>query len=147
MIEWMWICWNIFLNVFIEQSGTVLTFLYSQTLSLMQVHSVHLFPSTIRQWNNLDLFIRNVGSMPHFKSELKKMSNSYSVNIQKYYSYGPRKLNIVLTQFRCTMIEWMWICWNIFLNVFIEQSGTVLTFLYSQTLSWGFFCNFYIKPW
>lgn len=59
-------------------------------------------PSTIRQWNNLDLSIRNVGSMPHFKSELKKLSNSYSVNIPKYYSYGPRKLNIVLTQFRCS---------------------------------------------
>jgi hypothetical protein len=39
--------------------------------------------------------------MPHFKSELKKLSNSNSVNIPKYYSYGPRKLNIVLTQFRC----------------------------------------------
>jgi hypothetical protein len=51
--------------------------------------------------NNLDLSIRNVGSMPHFKSELKKLSNSNSVNIPKYYSYGPRKLNIVLTQFRC----------------------------------------------
>ena len=59
-------------------------------------------PSTIREWNNLDLSIRNVGSMPHFKSELKKLSNSYSVNIPKYYSYGPRKLNIVLTQFRCS---------------------------------------------
>ena len=61
-------------------------------------------PSTIRQWNNLDLSIRNVGSMPHFKSELKKLSNSYSVNIPKYYSYGPRKLNIVLTQFRLVLI-------------------------------------------
>ena len=38
--------------------------------------------------------------MPRYKSELKKLSNSYSVNIPKYYSYGPRKLNIVLTQFR-----------------------------------------------
>ena len=59
-------------------------------------------PSTIRQWNNLDLFIRNVGSMPHFKSELKKLTNSNSVNIPKYYSHGPRKLNIVPTQFRCS---------------------------------------------
>jgi hypothetical protein len=40
--------------------------------------------------------------MPHFKGELKKLSNSYSVNIPKYYSYGPCKLNIVLTQFRCS---------------------------------------------
>ena len=30
------------------------------------------------------------------------MSNSNSVNIPKYYSHGPRKLNIVLTQFRCS---------------------------------------------
>jgi hypothetical protein len=28
------------------------------------------------------------------------MLNSYSVNIPKYYSYGPPKLNIALTQFR-----------------------------------------------
>jgi hypothetical protein len=59
-------------------------------------------PSTIRQWNNLDLSITNVGYIPHFKSELKKLSNSYSVNIPKYYSHGPRKLNIVRTQFRCS---------------------------------------------
>ena len=31
--------------MYIEQSGTVLTFLYSQTLSLIQVHSVHRFPA------------------------------------------------------------------------------------------------------
>ena len=44
MIEWMHVDLyeTFFLNVFIEQSGTVLTFLYSQTLSLMHVHSVHL---------------------------------------------------------------------------------------------------------
>ena len=65
-------------------------------------------PSTIRQWNNLDLSIRNVGSMLHFKSELKKLSTSYSVNIPKYYSYGPRKLNIVLTQFRCSTTFKLW---------------------------------------
>ena len=40
--------------------------------------------------------------MPHFKSELKKLSNSYGVNIPKYYSCGPRELNIVLIQFRCS---------------------------------------------
>ena len=56
-------------------------------------------PSIIRQWNNLDMSIWNVCSMPRNKSELKKLSNSYSGNIPKYYSYGPRKLNIVLTQF------------------------------------------------
>jgi hypothetical protein len=60
------------------------------------------FQTEIVYWNNLDSSIRNVGSLSHFKSELKKLSNSYGVNIPKYYSYGPRKLNIVLTQFRCS---------------------------------------------
>ena len=66
----------------------------------LSITNDYYIPSTIRQWNNLDLSIRNVGSLPHFKSELKILSNCYSKNIPKYYSYGPRKLNITL--FRCS---------------------------------------------
>ena len=59
-------------------------------------------PSTIRQWNNLDLSIRNVSSLSQFKYELRNISNLQNSKIPKYFSFGPRKLNIILTQFRCS---------------------------------------------
>ena len=58
-------------------------------------------PSTIRQWNRLDKSIRNSDSLSRFKTELKKI-NAECEPVPKYFSYGPRKLNIVLTQFRCS---------------------------------------------
>ena len=58
-------------------------------------------PSTIRQWNSLDLPLRNATSLSQFKYELKKL-NEKDRNLPKYYNYGPRKLNILLTQFRCS---------------------------------------------
>lgn len=58
-------------------------------------------PSTIRQWNNLDLSIRNAESTQRFKNDLKKL-NSMNLSIPKHYSFGPRKLNIILTQLRCS---------------------------------------------
>jgi hypothetical protein len=41
-ISYSVICWEKSIYMYIEQSGTVLTFVYSQTLSLIQVLSVHL---------------------------------------------------------------------------------------------------------
>ena len=55
-------------------------------------------PSTIREWNKLDHSIRNLDTLSKFKSVLKRKNNQ---NIPLYYSYGPRKLNIILTQLRC----------------------------------------------
>ena len=57
-------------------------------------------PSTIRQWNRLDLSLRNVDSIFKFKSELKNLNPHRRV--PKHYEYGHRKLNIVLTQLRCS---------------------------------------------
>ena len=56
-------------------------------------------PSTIRQWNSLDMSIRNVDSIFKFKSELKNMNPC--IKVPKHYEYGQRKFNIVLTQLRC----------------------------------------------
>ena len=57
-------------------------------------------PSTIKKWNNLNPTIRNIESISKFKRELKR-ANAPDIPVPKYYSYGPRKLNIILTQIRC----------------------------------------------
>ena len=58
-------------------------------------------PSTIRLWNNLDVSVRRLDSLAKFKSELKKLNTENTV-VPKYFTFGPRKLNILLTQFRCS---------------------------------------------
>ena len=55
-------------------------------------------PSTIRQWNNLDESVRNLDSISKFKSAIRR--ESHLQPIPKYLMYGPRKLNITLTQLR-----------------------------------------------
>jgi hypothetical protein len=49
-------------------------------------------PSTIRQWNSLDPFLRNVDFIAKFKAELRKRKDISQV--PKHYEIGPRKLNI-----------------------------------------------------
>ncbi|XP_071133192.1 uncharacterized protein [Mytilus edulis] len=65
--------------------------------------SQSFIPSTIKLWNNLNIAVRNVDSLPKFKVELKNydIRNENQSNL-KHYLYGPRKLNIILTQFRCS---------------------------------------------
>ena len=67
----------------------------------LSVTSESFIPSTIRQWNSLELSTRNINSISKFKSELKK-PNLANVSVPTYYSFGPRKLNIILTQLRCS---------------------------------------------
>ena len=47
-------------------------------------------------WNSLNNTIRNVDTLSKFKSELKKIDETEN----QLYFYGPRKLNIILTQLR-----------------------------------------------
>jgi hypothetical protein len=42
--------------------------------------------------------IRNVDTLSKFKSELKKIDETANHAVPKHYFYGPRKLNIILTQ-------------------------------------------------
>ena len=58
-------------------------------------------PSTIRQWNKLDPSVRNIETVSGFKNKIKKITRNEN-SIPKYYYYGPRQLNILLTQFRCS---------------------------------------------
>jgi hypothetical protein len=53
-------------------------------------------------WNSLNNSIRNVDTLSKFKSELKKIDESENHPVPKHYFYGPRKLNIILTQLRRT---------------------------------------------
>ena len=51
-------------------------------------------------WNSLNNSIRNVDTLSKFKSELKKIDETENHAVPKHYFYGPRKLNIMLTQLR-----------------------------------------------
>jgi hypothetical protein len=50
--------------------------------------------------NNTINTIRNVDTLSKFKSELKKIDETENYAVTKHYFYGPRKLNIILTQLR-----------------------------------------------
>ena len=54
--------------------------------------------ATVREWNNLNLSVRNLDTLSKFK---KAIRSSISMPIPRHYYYGPRKLNIILTQLRC----------------------------------------------
>jgi hypothetical protein len=55
-------------------------------------------PATVREWNSLNLSVRILDTLSKFK---KAICISISMPIPRHYSYGPRKLNIILTQLRC----------------------------------------------
>ena len=50
--------------------------------------------------NSLNNIIRNIATLSKFKSELKKIDETENHAVPKHYFYGPRKLNIILTQIR-----------------------------------------------
>jgi hypothetical protein len=51
----------------------------------------------VREWNSLNLSVRNLVTLSKFK---KAIRSSISMPIPTHHSYGPRKLNIILTQLR-----------------------------------------------
>ena len=55
-------------------------------------------PATLREWNSLNLSMCNLDILSKFK---KAIRSSTSLPIPRHYYYGPRKLNIILTQLRC----------------------------------------------
>ena len=57
-------------------------------------------PSTIRKWNSLDPSTRKTESISKFKNEIKRL-DTHIQHVPSYYAYGPRKLNMILTQIRC----------------------------------------------
>ena len=59
-------------------------------------------PSTVREWNKLDLSVRNLDSVTKFKNALRRKDVSNIEKVPRHYFYGPRKLNVILTQLRCS---------------------------------------------
>ena len=54
-------------------------------------------PSSVREWNKLEKSVRNLDTPLKFKRAL--LSNANEINIvSKHFMYGPRKLNVILTQ-------------------------------------------------
>ena len=68
--------------------------------------------ATVREWNSLNLSVHNLSK---FKKEIR---SSISMPIPRHYSYGPRKLNIILTQLRCnaSYLNYDWCKVNILSN-------------------------------
>jgi hypothetical protein len=54
--------------------------------------------ATVMEWNNLNISVRNLDTLSKFK---KAIRSSISMPIPIHYSYGPRKLNIIITHLRC----------------------------------------------
>ena len=52
--------------------------------------------ATVREWNNLNLSVRNLDTLSNFK---KAIRSSISMPIPRHYSYDLRKLNTILTHF------------------------------------------------
>ena len=50
-------------------------------------------PATVREWNSLNLSVCNLDTLSKFK---KTIRSSISMPIPRHYSYGPRKLNIII---------------------------------------------------
>ena len=67
----------------------------------LSLTSGSFIPSTFRKWNSLDQTVRNVDFISKFKTNLKN-SSGHIKSVPVYFSYGPRKLNIILPQIRCS---------------------------------------------
>ena len=68
----------------------------------LSITNSSFIPSTVKEWNKLDIAIRKLDSLSKFKKAIRLNSQSNKIWVPKLYYYGPRKLNVILTQLRCT---------------------------------------------
>jgi hypothetical protein len=68
----------------------------------LSITNSSFIPSTAKEWNKLDIAIRKLDSLSKFKNAIRLNSQSNKISVPKLYHYGPRKLNLILTQLRCT---------------------------------------------
>jgi hypothetical protein len=59
--------------------------------------SASFISSSVREWNKLENFVRNLDIPLKFKRALLKNENEINI-VPKLFMYGPRKLNVILTQ-------------------------------------------------
>ena len=68
----------------------------------LSITNSSFIPSTVKEWNKLDIAIRKLDSLSKFKNAIRINSQSNKISVPKLYYYGPRKLYVILTQIRCT---------------------------------------------
>ena len=87
-----------FQNIILSTSYQNYTTLYSNR----QKKRIQLFfiPSTVKLWNRLDQSDRILDTLTKFKKAIRKEQSDNTKRIPKHLYYGPRKLNIILTQLR-----------------------------------------------
>ena len=68
----------------------------------LSITNSSFIPSTVKEWNTLDIAIKNLDSLSKSKNVIRLNSQSNKISVPKLYYYGPRKLNVILTQLRCT---------------------------------------------
>jgi hypothetical protein len=59
-------------------------------------------PSAVREWNELENSVRNLDTPSKFKRALLINVNEINI-VPNHFLYGPRKLNVILTQLRCSV--------------------------------------------
>ena len=59
------------------------------------------FTPSVREWNKLENSVRNLDIPLKFKRALLNNANEINI-VPKHFMYGPRKLNVILTQLRCS---------------------------------------------
>ena len=59
-------------------------------------------PSAVREWNELENSVRNLDTPSKFKRALLNNVNEINI-VPNHFLYGPRKLNVILTQLRCSV--------------------------------------------
>jgi hypothetical protein len=63
--------------------------------------NLSFIPSSVREWNKLEKSVRNLDTPLKFKRALLYNANEINI-VPKHFMYGPRKLNVILTQLRCS---------------------------------------------
>jgi hypothetical protein len=83
-----------------KYSGAIPHFILKNNWSLLRY--LRSDPSTVKELNKLDIAIRKLDSLSKFKTAIRLNSQSNNISVPKLYYYGPRKLNVIIAQLRCT---------------------------------------------
>jgi hypothetical protein len=66
----------------------------------LSITTASFIPSTVKLWNRLDQYDRNLDTLTKFKKAIRKEQSDNTKSIPKHFYYDHRTLNIILTQLR-----------------------------------------------
>ena len=72
----------------------------AKAFSDMNYTNSSFIPSSVREWNKLENSVRNLDTPLKFKRALLNNANEINI-VPKHFMYGPRKINVILTQLQC----------------------------------------------